>query len=344
MERIPLPPQTQARSSATFTSPPMDGSMCLTQIYDWQAHHSPRHRLFVFNNRVGNVRTILWKEAIAAIYTGARSLRAKLAKVLNEKNGAPIVAILTTTDTLTYFTMIMSVLRADCVVFPISPRNSAGAVAHLLGKVGADHVLVGLEVAMQELLHESLKLFKAKFESRKLPSSSPVFSFEDLFRPDWEDAFTLQPNELPLTLVNLHDTVLYLHSSGSTAFPKPIPVTNLRFLQFGQIPWFGEQDWNDKVLSMHVVPMIHGMAVMQTFWAASTGLVISTFEPKFPPIPPTPENVYEVARATSTDVILCVPSFVEAWACHPEYVQWLASRSGIVSPFYRPSFHVFKNA
>ncbi|KAF9256609.1 acetyl-CoA synthetase-like protein [Marasmius fiardii PR-910] len=328
--RIPLPPQTQAKSSSTFTPPPMDGSMCLTQVYDWQAHHSPNHRLFLFSNREGKVRTILWKEAIAAIYTGARLIRTRLAHNLSDKNKPLIVAIVTTTDTLVYFTMIMSLLRADCVVFPISPRNSAAAVAHLLEKVGADHVLVGLEAAMQELVHEALKLFKTQFPSQQLPSFSPVFSFEDLFRPDWEGSVTLQPDELPLKLVNLHDTVLYLHSSGSTAFPKPIPVTNLRFLQFGQIPWFGEQDWNDKVLSMHVVPMIHGMAVMQTFWAASTGLVIATFEPKLPPIPPTPENVYEAARFTSTDVILCAPSFVEAWACHPKYVEWLSGRAGII--------------
>ncbi|KAG7092005.1 putative NRPS-like protein biosynthetic cluster [Marasmius oreades] len=224
----------------------------------------------------------------------------------------------------------MSVLRVNFVAFPISPRNSAAAVAHLLGTVGVDHVLVGREVAMQDLMTGALQQLKSLFPSQEPPTFSPVFIFEDLYVPCNEDAHTLQLDELPLTSVDLDDTVYYLHSSGSTNFPKPIALSHLRWIQAAQVPWFGDLDWTDKVLSFHLMPMSHGMGTSLPAWTASTGLVVAAFEPKVPAILPTPENVFEASRLTSCDVLLCVPAFAEAWSRRPDYVQWLASRSGLI--------------
>ncbi|KAG7091792.1 putative NRPS-like protein biosynthetic cluster [Marasmius oreades] len=330
LDLIPLPPKTQGLAEGTdFRTPPLDGSLTLPQIYDWQLRNSPNHRLFVFSDSNGSVRNITWKEAIAAIYTGARSLRTRIQNVVPAKHRVPVVAILSSADAITYFTTLMCVLRADCIVFPISPRNSAAAVAYLLGKVGVDHVLVGREAAMQDLIVESLAKLKETFPSQPSPTYSPTFIFDEIFLPSFEEALVLKPDELPLT-TRYHDPMLYLHSSGSTAFPKPIPLTNKKMIQFGQIPWFGEQDWTGKVLSVHVMPMYHGMGVSQLAWAATAGLVVAGFEPKATSILPTPDNLFEGARSTSSDIILCVPSFLEAWARRPDYVSWLASRSGVI--------------
>lgn len=63
---------------------------------------------------------------------------------------------------------------------------------------------------------------------------------------------------------------------------------------------------------------------------------------------PTPDGLFKAAKATDSDVIFCVPSIIEvcaaggflwmqclkmlqAWAQRPEYVKWLASRTGVVS-------------
>ncbi|KAG7085270.1 hypothetical protein E1B28_013891 [Marasmius oreades] len=117
-------------------------------------------------------------------------------------------------DAITYFTTLMCVLRADCIVFPISPRNSAAAVAHLLGKVGVDHVLVGREAAMQDLIVESLAKLKETSPSQPSPTYSPTFIFDEIFLPSFEEALVLKPDELPLTTQS-NDPVLYLHSSGT---------------------------------------------------------------------------------------------------------------------------------
>ncbi|KAL0569048.1 hypothetical protein V5O48_012925, partial [Marasmius crinis-equi] len=353
LDLIPLPPQTQGLVKNTaFRTPPVDGSLSLAQIYDWQARNSPNHRLFVFSDNDGGVRNITWKEAVAAIYTGARSLRSRMQMkgIVATKHRVPVVAILSTADAITYFTMLMCIVRADCIAFAISPRNSAAAVAHLLGNVGVDHVLVGRESAMQDLILESLAKLKENFPAQPVPTYSPTFAFDEIFLPSFEEALTLKPDELPLTL-RPHDPLIYLHSSGmirtlifpqavvrsylgyllgSTDFPKPISLTNKKMIQLGQQPWFGEQDWTDKVLSIHVMPMYHGMGISQLSWAATAGLIVAGFEPKVPSILPTPENLFEGARSTSSDIILCVPSFLEAWARRPNYVSWLATRSGVI--------------
>ncbi|KAK1228458.1 hypothetical protein PQX77_008476, partial [Marasmius sp. AFHP31] len=98
LDLVPLPPQTQGLAeNTTFRTPPLDGSLSLAQIYDWQAQNSADHRLFVFSDNGGGLRNITWKEAVAAIYTGARSLRSRMHSVAATKHRVPVVAILSTT-------------------------------------------------------------------------------------------------------------------------------------------------------------------------------------------------------------------------------------------------------
>ncbi|THU98749.1 acetyl-CoA synthetase-like protein [Dendrothele bispora CBS 962.96] len=328
---IPLPPQTQARKSITFRPPPIDSSLTLPQIYDWQSQHSAAHRLFMFTDIDGKLNTITWSEGVAAVHTSARILRKRLASFQVIKR--PVVAILSTSDTIPYFITMMGILRADMICFPISPRNSAIAVAHLLSKVEVDHVLVGHDSAMESLLKDALDLLRVKtFEPEgsgvMIPTFSPMLTFEDLFLKD--SSTEIDASDLPLRYTDPNELVMYLHSSGSTAFPKPIPWTNHRLIQLMHIPWFGGQDLTDQIWSLHVMPMYHGMGVLQLCWTASCGLVVASFLPKNPAVLATPENLFLAAKATNSEVIFCVPSFIEAWAKKPEYVQWLSTRNGVL--------------
>ncbi|KAK1230696.1 hypothetical protein PQX77_006211, partial [Marasmius sp. AFHP31] len=49
-----------------------------------------------------------------------------------------------------------------------------------------------------------------------------------------------------------------------------------------------------------------------------------------PAIVPTPDNSIEAARSTSSDIIVAVPSFIKAWARHPEHVKWLTVCSAVL--------------
>ncbi|KAF7328516.1 Acetyl-CoA synthetase-like protein [Mycena venus] len=326
---LPPPPQTQARSSSTFVPPPLDGSLTIAQLYDWHFQNTPNHRLFVYTRADGSVRTIYWPEAVQAIYVGAKILRDRFKWIPGMVN-TPVVSILASSDAIPYFTLIMSCLRANYVVFPISPRNSPSAVAHLVAKAGVNHILLGHEPAMMELMTAVLNILK-EYPLTNPPEVSYAPLFEDLFLPD---STMISPDTLPYEYKGPDATACIMHSSGSTAFPKPIYWSNHRTIQAALIPWFGGRDLSNQVLSLHSMPMYHGDLYGHFCkhigrWA-SCGLVFSAFEPKAVPSIPTPRSVFQASKTTGSDIIFCVPSFIEEWSREQEYVKWLATRGGVL--------------
>ncbi|KAF7352571.1 Acetyl-CoA synthetase-like protein [Mycena venus] len=240
---------------------------------------------------------------------GARILRKRFAWMPG-MNELPVVGILAASDAIPYFVLFMSCLRANYVVFPISPRNSPSAVAHLLDKAAVDHLLIGHDPAMLALATDANQILKEKYSSTVVPDISYVPLFEDLFNPDSTKGST--PEDLPYEYRGPDSPAVICHSSGSTRFPSPIWYSQHRMIQLALIPWFGERDLTNQVLSLHSMPMYHGMGFTQTVWSASCGLVLSAFEPKPLPTVPNPENHLLAARATNSDIIFAVPAFLEA--------------------------------
>ena len=99
-------------------------------------------------------------------------------------------------------------MRAGFTVFPISPRNSATAVAHLLQIAQVDHILVGHELAMQELVTSSFDILRRTKET--IPSTSSIPQFKDLYG-DSIAGYELLP---PMGTKKITDTAIILHSSG----------------------------------------------------------------------------------------------------------------------------------
>lgn len=130
-------------------------------------------------------------------------------------------------DTISYFTVIAGIMRAGYSAFPISTRNSPAAVAHLLQKVKVAHVLVGAEHALQVLISNSLYLI----EGEAKPTISAMLSYDNIYLKDDENFDPLPPIEY-----NAEDTAYLVHSSGSTAFPKPIAWTHYQNLQVSLSP------------------------------------------------------------------------------------------------------------
>ncbi|PCH34918.1 NAD(P)-binding protein [Wolfiporia cocos MD-104 SS10] len=268
------PPQTQALSTSTFRLPPLDGSLSLVEIYDWHLANNPGHRLFKFAQQDGIIRTICWNEAVRAIYLGAKLVRDHIGRILPEEE-APVIAIVApSADAIPYFTMLMSIMRANCVVFPVSPRNSPAALAHLISKTNVTHIFVGREPAMSDLGDAALAIAKEKDPSATLPTTSPMPLFEELYLSQEEMYVTA--DDVPYTFRGSDAIAMILHSSGtskfmkllmcsqrlpgSTAFPKPIYWTNHRVSEQSLIPFFGElgYDWEyfrfPDLVQPHMVP------------------------------------------------------------------------------------------
>ena len=134
-------------------------------------------------------------------------------------------------DSVTYTCLLLGIIRAGFIVFPISPRNSPAAVAHLLRQTDSHHVFVSPDHAMQTLIAATRLLVSEAFDITT--HSTPTF--ETLFpsvEGESEEPVFVAPKKGP------HDIAAIYHSSGkcpplrcsmrltgllgTTAFPKPI--------------------------------------------------------------------------------------------------------------------------
>jgi acyl-CoA synthetase (AMP-forming)/AMP-acid ligase II len=112
-------------------------------------------------------------------------------------------------DTVTYVTTEVGILRAGFAVFPISPRNSPEAIAHLLKRTGTRHLLVGGEPMLQKLAAGSLELLRADGHPEIPLSGMP--RFEDLYPHESSNS---DFKHYPQVRFDLDAPSLILHSSG----------------------------------------------------------------------------------------------------------------------------------
>ncbi|KAJ6459713.1 hypothetical protein C8R47DRAFT_1028048 [Mycena vitilis] len=306
-------PTPQGLSSSTFKPPPLDGSLLLPEILDHHAQHSPDHPIFVYADKDKSVHAIPWSRAAKAFL--------KVAHIAHTRVGAaspgsrPVVAILASTDQTTYFSVIAGILRAGYQAFPISPRNSDVAVAHLLQKVACSQIFVSADASMQKLAVSAATEISVLGGELTI---MPMPTFEELFENP--DATEFAPT---LRHIGLDEPAIILHSSGSTAFPKAIKLTFRMLMESGLIPYYGQVDVCGEILSIHAVPMFHLMGVITLPWTVFCGLTLSVFPPSRPPIVPSPDRVFDGAIATRSTLIFCVPAFLESWAREPACVSGL---------------------
>lgn len=110
---------------------------------------------------------------------------------------------------MTYVTTEVGILRAGLTVFPISPRNSPEAIAHLLKKTGTSHLLVGGGPTLQKLAAASLELLRTEGHP-EIPFSHMPY-FEDIYPLESADSTF---NHYPAVKFDLNAPSLILHSSG----------------------------------------------------------------------------------------------------------------------------------
>ena len=61
-----------------------------------------------------------------------------------------------------------------------------------------------------------------------------------------------------------------------------------------------------------------------------TGLVWTMFKPSHPPVVPSPEAFLESWTATDSEMLFCVPAFVETWAQDPANVEKIKTLRAII--------------
>ncbi|KAH8110855.1 acetyl-CoA synthetase-like protein [Phellopilus nigrolimitatus] len=318
-------PRTHGRQSTTFTQPPLDESLSLPALYDWQAEHSPKHPLFVFEDVPGSQRTILWEEGAQGVHRATRFVRQAVGNPPASNGGGkpPVIAVLASSDTITFSVFIVGAMRTGCTIFCISPRNSSAAVTTLLAQTGAAHLFVSADASLQTLASAALDDLSAESPVQK----HEMAVFEDFFPTKGCDPdFTPEP----LAEIDMDAPAAIFHSSGSTAFPKPINFTHRALIWAAVSVCFTETDIAGTVLGCHSIAMFHGMGLFVLFEAAACGITAAVFKPHFPPTVPNPANVIEGIITSKSDYIFSTPTFPETWSHDSAHVDALAKMRGII--------------
>ena len=126
------------------------------------------------------------------------------------------------------FTVVqVALLKPIFQPFPMSPRNSAPAVIDMLRKTNCHRMIVSrhslrdLVSTIRAELSKSKEVYRLQIEEPPhLTAVYPYLSTEVVTSP-------FEPFQKGESGPEKKDVMFYLHSSGSTGFPRPIPITYL---------------------------------------------------------------------------------------------------------------------
>ncbi|KAK7017974.1 hypothetical protein VNI00_018486 [Paramarasmius palmivorus] len=249
-----------------------------------------------------------------------------------------VVALLAHSDTLVYDTAIIGLMTANLTPLLISPRNSPAAILNLLQKTGCHRILV-TKGTMKELLASV-----DEFVSSEAPDFSLVIDeipslkalYPHLAKETEEHPFKLYP-ELPKP--SFEDTALYIHSSGSTGFPKPIPITHRGIWGYANLPPGRELLAHTRPARLGglAIPAFHALAfILQLIYPLFCGFTSTLFTPTVwdpendMPIMPTPENTLDAMERTGTTATMIFPTFLQIWSKEAESVKRLSRYDYVV--------------
>ena len=91
--QFPPVPQFGDNPCETFSQPPLDGTLCTSEIYEWHALHSPNHPVFQYLADDGTVATIPYKDINQAMYRGGWLFKAAIEHTRTQRK-RPTIAVL----------------------------------------------------------------------------------------------------------------------------------------------------------------------------------------------------------------------------------------------------------
>ncbi|KAG0691850.1 putative aminoadipate reductase [Suillus ampliporus] len=315
--------------SSHHTYPPLDGSLFLPQLLEFNAQHNSDVTFFVYDKPESNeLVSISHLDFYQACHRAAQEIRPGRAGVDKE-----IVAVIGNADTLLYQTVFMGIIFAGLLPFPMSPRNSAAAVINMMQKTNC-HRLITTRQSLGTLIDG----IKADFVSQDTETSRLQLdefpALKDLYpalvRGSPNEAFLTYPP--PASRSSGNDILFYLHSSGSTGFPKPIPITNLTVIHWCLTPCILDhiefptpiRVGSASLPSFHILGLyIQLLTPVACLRSVSIYPPTSFQDPSATPVIPNSQNILDSVVKTKSNALVVVPSFLEQWVLSPNAVNIL---------------------
>ncbi|KZT61197.1 acetyl-CoA synthetase-like protein [Calocera cornea HHB12733] len=335
------PDHSHTTTATAFIVPPVDDTLPFPQWLDWHLEHNHDHPWAVLVSTGADEEvTITWGELVRASFRLAAKLREEAKMSDEQRKGGVRIGLLANMDTLTYCTLVFAILRAGFVAFPISTRNSVPAVEHLIKATSCQYIVGSVPTAgapataLQETTADVLALLPCvhlldvpkytdlypRLESEPV---KPYNAQEDASRTPTLPHVQTFPEYANVTKTS---PLMILHSSGSTSFPKPIPMTYRFFESTMRLLLHGDYEKAGTRWGLLGLPAFHAMAVDMIIGAGTAaGITSLMFRPSKVPAVPSPETVLEASKRGRADYILTVPSVFIEWSQNEDAVKCLAT-------------------
>ena len=232
--------------------PPADGSVTVIPGFvDFHAEHNPNRAWAIFPSQTSPTGT-----SSLSFGEFARATHRVAHRVRPDRQGAEreVVGLIIHTDAILYMAVIAGLMRAGIIVshrvlnappymictvlilyafqpLPMSPKLSSEAIANLLKKTSA-HRVITQDAFLPTLKALQIQLAGEEFNlviehlvplDEVFPTLKGGAIVDDLPEGPYRKA-EIEPD--------MDEVVMYSHSSGSTGFPKPVPLTRKIQLQW----------------------------------------------------------------------------------------------------------------
>lgn len=311
-----------------FSHPPTDGSLALGELVDYNMKNNATRDFAVLVDSSED-------GCAPPVHVNYRHLGLavhRVAHLVNPQGVVPRgtnVGILTSTDTIVNIALVLGVMRAGLVAFPISPRASVAGISHLLVSTNTHHLVAGGSPAISHLV-ESISITLEQTHSLHI---IPVPSFAEVF-PELAYVDSEPSHEAyPYAGLGADNTVVsILHSSGSTGLPRAISYTQAGVLtNFINQPPCWQMGGPEVRVGLMALPTFHVMGFMtQCFFPQCAGYTAVLFAPKATPVIPSPHISLQTIVRSQCEFLLTVPAFLEAWSNDEYAVRVLKELRGVV--------------
>ncbi|KAJ7484451.1 putative aminoadipate reductase [Mycena latifolia] len=286
---------------------------------------NPTEPFYIYSDPISSgIVTITHLEFGRAVDRAAHILRPN-----HNGSDGEVVAIIALSDTVLYQAILVALITANLIPFPISPRNSPAAIVHLL-RTTSCHRVISTCVTLEPLVTGIKQAFTPvdpNFVLRieEAPSLSQIYPNLGVETP----ICPFEPYTRPTNFPALNDVCLYLHSSGSTGLPKAIPQTHRALMEQSSFPAVTETRAHGFYpLGAMALPSFHTLGLhCQVLQPLNGNPVVvyppTAISPSALPILPSPSNILEHARKTNCSSLMAIPALFSVWAASPDAVAYL---------------------
>ncbi|KAF8151163.1 hypothetical protein K438DRAFT_2084818 [Mycena galopus ATCC 62051] len=250
-----------------------------------------------------------------------------------EGQDGKVVAILAESDTMLYYAILVGLMTANFIPFPISPRNSVSAIFQLLRDSSCHHIIATRSTLSPLLARLQMHLAEVDFalDIQEIPLFQEIYPNIGAETP----GHTFQPYPKSQINPNFDDVFMYIHSSGSTGFPKAVAQTHRAFAHWISTTVAEVRTHVEAPIANMGLPPFHLMGIKCQLLQPLSGICVAVYPPTatspgaFPMIPSS-HNILEHARKTKCRSLTTVPTFLITWFDSPDALAYLTTLHTII--------------